>query len=98
MKRIGLFLFGLCASAVTAAPQMETVTYLNDGTNFLSTGYVAAPAVLDWNNDGRKDLLVGSWDGYIWLYLNQGTDASPSFDGRTWLTSGASPIKTDPGG
>ncbi|HXZ43486.1 MAG TPA: VCBS repeat-containing protein, partial [archaeon] len=37
----------------------------------------AAPVVVDWNNDGRKDLLVGDGMGRVWVFLNQGTDASP---------------------
>jgi hypothetical protein len=34
--------------------------------------------VVDWNNDGKKDLLIGS-DSINAVYLNQGTDAAPSF-------------------
>lgn len=41
-------------------------------------GY-ARPAVCDWNEDGRKDLLVASGGGWLWLYLNRGTQASPEF-------------------
>ena len=32
---------------------------------------------MDWNSDGKKDLLVGDTDGYIWIFLNTGTDANP---------------------
>jgi len=98
MKRIGLLLYGLCVSAATAAPQMELGNYLNQGSNFLAVGYMSAPMVLDWNNDGKKDLLIGDDDRYVWLYLNQGTDASPSFNGGTRVTSGGSAIRTDDGG
>lgn len=34
---------------------------------------------MDWNADGRKDLLVGEFEGYIRVYLNTGTNASPLF-------------------
>jgi len=41
----------------------------------------AAPCVvLDWNADGLKDLVVGDADGYLNLFLNGGTDASPVFN------------------
>ena len=43
----------------------------------------SAPRVVDWNNDGRKDLLVGEWCGNgvgLFVYLNAGTDKSPVFD------------------
>jgi hypothetical protein len=34
--------------------------------------------VADWNQDGKKDILVGVFSrGNIWLYLNEGTDAEP---------------------
>lgn len=40
----------------------------------------AAPFAVDWNNDGRKDLLVGSNDGTVRLYLNLGSEELPDFD------------------
>jgi hypothetical protein len=42
---------------------------LNVGTN-------SEPTVIDWNCDGKKDLLVGCEAGYIYVYLNQNTDAA----------------------
>lgn len=38
-----------------------------------------APAVVDYNNDGKKDLVVGSSDGTFRLYINVGSDESPEF-------------------
>jgi hypothetical protein len=38
-----------------------------------------APAVLDWNDDGLKDLIVGGSRGIIALYINSGTDEAPHF-------------------
>jgi hypothetical protein len=35
--------------------------------------------VIDWNEDGRKDLVVGESYGKFWVYLNVGTDAEPDF-------------------
>jgi hypothetical protein len=37
--------------------------------------------VADLNGDGRKDLLAGNTDGQLYLYLNNGTDAEPKFQG-----------------
>ena len=60
-------------------PMFGTYTpLLSAGTNINVRRY-AVPFVCDWNNDGRKDLLVGSGDGVVYLYLNQGTDAAPVF-------------------
>ncbi len=43
---------------------------------------------MDWNSDGRKDLVIGEGDGQVRIYLNVGTDANPSFNGYTQLQVG----------
>ncbi|MHC4945585.1 MAG: FG-GAP repeat domain-containing protein [Planctomycetota bacterium] len=40
---------------------------------------------MDWDSDGKKDLLNGGADGYIHIYLNTGTDADPVFTSYTFL-------------
>ena len=38
----------------------------------------AAPFVTDFDGDGVQDLLVGQFgEGLLWIYHNEGTDASP---------------------
>jgi hypothetical protein len=32
---------------------------------------------VDWNNDGKKDLISGDTKGQVWLFLNIGTDKEP---------------------
>jgi sugar lactone lactonase YvrE len=39
----------------------------------------AVPFVADWNNDGRKDLLVGLSDGTVKLFINEGLENAPAF-------------------
>jgi len=51
--------------------------------------------VIDWNNDGNKDLLVGNDNGHIKLYLNSGTNASPVFTTYTYLAAGSTYIRHD---
>ena len=47
------------------------------------------PSAVDWNGDGKKDLLVGQYKGgKIRLYLNQGTDNAPVFKDFTYLQAG----------
>lgn len=42
--------------------------------------YASAPCVVDWNGDGKKDLLVGCfYNGNVYLYLNSGTNSNPVF-------------------
>ncbi len=45
-------------------------------------------ALTDWNEDGRKDLVVGMHSGYVYLYLNEGTHFAPDFRIRQGLQDG----------
>jgi len=57
-------------------------------TPFLST------FVVDWNNDGKKDLLLGTYSpAYVYLLLNIGTDASPTFEEGTKVKVGEEDIQ-----
>jgi hypothetical protein len=37
----------------------------------------ARPDICDWNNDGRKDLVVADGDGRVTVHLNKSTDVKP---------------------
>ena len=37
------------------------------------------PCVVDWNEDNKKDILLGSGGGTLSLYLNRGSDSEPLF-------------------
>ena len=53
-----------------------------------AAGY-ARPEVCDWNNDGRKDLLVADGRGWLFLYLNRGSATEPLLDeGRRLQANG----------
>jgi hypothetical protein len=45
----------------------------------IDVGDRATPTVVDWNNDDKKDLIVGALDGKINIFLNGGTDTAPDF-------------------
>jgi subtilase family serine protease/methionine-rich copper-binding protein CopC len=55
----------------------------------------AFPRVFDWNQDGKKDLLVGTSDGRILVLQNVNTDANPQFDAAVYLQAGAAGAKSD---
>jgi hypothetical protein len=74
--RVMLFLQAATSSdlaPVFLAGQFLTINGLND----LDAGNAASPAVVDLDNDGRKDLVVGTSSGLLLSYLNVGTDVQP---------------------
>ncbi len=78
-----------------ALPELQPGVYINDGGSRLTaSGLFAIPDVVDWDEDGRKDLLVGQGDpGKIRLYLNQGTDQAPVFNGSSFIQSSGADIQ-----
>lgn len=48
-----------------------------NGADISHSGW-RVPRALDWNQDGKLDLLIGA-GGYVWLYLNNGTTTAPAF-------------------
>lgn len=45
----------------------------------LDVGNNSQPAVVDWNGDGLKDLILGTESGYVRFYLNITSDSWPMF-------------------
>lgn len=72
-----------------AAPGFDDGTLLEVGQQgskmAIKVGYRATPTVVDWNNDGNKDLVVGALDGRIHLFLNEGTHVAPDFRSETFV-------------
>ena len=58
----------------------------------INVGSYCAPQVVDWNGDNRKDLLLGSGEGTIFLCLNEGTDRKPLFSSPQPLEADGAPI------
>jgi hypothetical protein len=77
---------------------LSTAVAIQDGGALMVVGSVAAPCVVDWNRDGRKDLLVAdSSCGQVMIFLNEGTDRDPQFLGGTPVESDGQPIITSHG-
>ena len=65
---------------------LDGVLIENNG-NPISVSDMSSATTADWNNDGKKDLLVGSGDGKIRYYINTGTDINPVFSGGVAITA-----------
>jgi hypothetical protein len=52
------------------------------------------PATIDWDNDGDLDLVVGGFDGTIFVRLNEGTRTAPKLRGENLaVTINGEPLK-----
>jgi len=78
------------------SPAFDSGTFLQVGlpgskTN-INVGARATPCLVDWNNDGRKDLVVGAYDGRIHIFINEGTDTKPDFIVETFAQASGSDL------
>ena len=90
---------GLTARA-EGLPDLAPGIALDSGSSRILDSQIL-PEVVDWDNDGRKDLLLGvrgqyhsATGGVIVLYRNVGTDENPAFDGFEVIQSGGSTLVT----
>jgi len=63
----------------------------------IDVGDRATPSAVDWNNDGKKDLVVGALDGKMHLFINEGTDAAPDFRVQTFAQANGSDLLVSAG-
>jgi hypothetical protein len=60
---------------------------------FVKSGALARPVVVDWNGDGKLDLLAGNSAGYLQYFENVGTRENPAFEDRGYFTAGGKTIR-----
>jgi FG-GAP-like repeat len=63
------------------------------GKPFTWEGTRIKPEVVDWNNDGQIDLLLGEERGKVLLLLNSGTKSDPVFEEAVFLKDGDADLK-----
>jgi len=91
----GLIFLVLFSAARADLPEIRAAGKIEAGSNPLQVDRYSVPTVADWNNDGKKDLIVGQYMwGHVSLFVNHGTDLNPSFDGGRLIRSGEEPIAT----
>jgi hypothetical protein len=88
----------LASTIAHALPALDAGVFIKNGSSDLQVSYYSAPTVVDWNNDGKKDLVVGQfYYGNVVVFLNVGTDANPVFNGGAAIQSGGVDITTSYG-
>ncbi len=89
----------------TTTPVLLVGQMLKVGDNPISIGHTASPEIVDWNNDGKKDLILGTYitlpnpieEGKVMLYLNEGTDEAPVFKTGEFMSAAGSVISVGAG-
>jgi hypothetical protein len=91
------YLYLLLNTGTDANPSFASYTLIQDGGSDLIAGDKASPIIVDWNRDGKKDIVAGYLSGYLKYWENQGTDANPVFDGYEYLMAGGAKLKAGNG-
>ncbi len=52
----------------------------------------AYPQVVDWNQDGKLDLVAGDTEGNVWFFRNGGTSNAPALQAGVKLAAGGKTI------
>jgi hypothetical protein len=74
-------------------PKLAPPVYLEQLDPFVKSGALARPVAVDWNADGKLDLLAGNSAGYIQFFENVGATGSPAFADRGYLKAGGKTIR-----
>lgn len=105
LKKLVPLIIVLLILTVSSPPDASAQRSFEKGVRIMSGGKPidveighSVPTVADWNNDGKKDLVVGQFGkGMIRLYQNNGTDSKPSFTGFEYLKAGGTQISLPSG-
>ncbi|HEX7320598.1 MAG TPA: hypothetical protein VF399_09625 [bacterium] len=89
MIRFCLFILMAALAALHAVtPLFDAPIAIQAGGSPINVGYGgnASPFMIDWDSDGKQDLLLGQFDaGKIRFYANTGTNYNPAFGSFSYL-------------
>ncbi|MFH1896998.1 MAG: PQQ-binding-like beta-propeller repeat protein [Candidatus Desantisbacteria bacterium] len=75
----GQVMLFLNISLANGTPTLGTPTLLSNTNGDIDVGKFARSWVVDYNEDGLDDLIVGNGDGTIRFYLNMGNEQKPEY-------------------
>jgi hypothetical protein len=74
-------------------PQLAPARFVEQIHPLITEGEQSRTAVVDWNGDGRFDLIRGGSDGWVTYYENVGTNIDPIFKLGVRLKAGGEEIR-----
>jgi hypothetical protein len=74
-------------------PRFAPARYFEQIDPLLKSGALARPVSVDWNGDGKLDIIAGNSAGYIEYFENTGTTAEPAFANRGYMKAGGKTIR-----
>ena len=80
-----------------SAPRLAAGERLQQIEPFLKSGALSRPVAVDWNEDGKLDLIAGNSAGYVQYFENTGSKQSPAFEDRGYLLAGGKILRITAG-
>jgi len=74
-------------------PDLAPPQYIEQLDPDVKSGALARPVAVDWNGDGKLDILAGNSAGYIQYFENVGTKEAVAFVDRGYLQAGGKTIR-----
>ena len=75
------------------APRLAAPKYFQQIDPFVKSGVLIRPDAVDWNGDGKLDILAGNSAGFVQYFENVGTPQVPAFADRGYLKAGGEAIQ-----
>ncbi len=74
-------------------PRLAAARYFEQVDPYVKSGALSRPVSVDWNGDGRLDIISGNSAGYIQFFENTGTARAAVFEDRGYLRAGGQIIR-----
>lgn len=74
-------------------PRFAPPRYLEQQDPYLKSGALSRPAAVDWNGDGKLDIIAGNSAGYLQFFENVGMRERPAFADRGYLQADGKTIR-----
>ncbi|KPK64490.1 hypothetical protein AMJ83_01915 [candidate division WOR_3 bacterium SM23_42] len=101
MRKLSLILFMIFVLISHAeTPVFDDPVYIEANGTPINVGYGgnASPFIIDWDGDGKQDLLLGQFNqGRVRFYPNIGTNYNPTFSDFIYLQADGTPISVSYG-